>query len=794
MASGDLMVACLGYRGSANFTLPTGWALIAQETSGDTTVGGSSTTDTGAIASLCMAWIKRGASAPDLTFVRTGGDVVEVIINAYRNDRGSDYSLDSASSVTLAVASTTSGNLPLTTIDPDELIVAGAASGGSVGAAALGSFDASAGPTGVSGTTASVSAISPTTWRLRNNTGTATGADVALRTGDATKTDPATFDCFATSLATRRHSMAVAAFRIAVPITMRDRTGAGASASPLSWSHTVSAGTNAKLVVAVATKNPSSLIPVTSGITYGGVALTKAVDVLCTEGANYLREEIWYLDAPTVGTATIAVSTTNNYGQVGFSCTLFGVAAGAPEATGNNQTAANLTVFSVDVTSVSANALIMGAFATPSTGVPTITSGEPIADDRTRSTGSADDTRQVISYAIQPTAGLLNVDWTISTAFGRASAVGAAWAVASGGGGTNYDVSWSLGASAGLAASAITTGTAASALAQAAGIFSAAVGANLGAIALGGVAATSGAATGSDLASMALTGSAALTSTGVVGGLGAATLPGASSLAVLGNAGRLGASIFAASSGFGVTAAAGGLAVAVLPGAAAVAAALITARQASAALAVGSSMSFAAMITEGAAVALGATSTLSFLAGGQSAAGSLLNSAAFSGTATGQLQGLGSLTVAAGLSGSLTTTRGAGAIIGAGAGQTVAAGMQIRAAGAVAAQAAVSGGGLRATVAAVALAAGAAVAAPMGSVARAVAASFSASAAFLSDAAINGASFWKLFAHRVTGRGDGANLIPGRGDAANIQGQADGGKTIAGRGIESRTIEGNGDD
>ena len=36
IAEGDLMVACLGYRGSNAFTLPSGWSLVAtQQSSGD---------------------------------------------------------------------------------------------------------------------------------------------------------------------------------------------------------------------------------------------------------------------------------------------------------------------------------------------------------------------------------------------------------------------------------------------------------------------------------------------------------------------------------------------------------------------------------------------------------------------------------------------------------------------------------------------------------------------------------------------------------------------------------------
>ena len=58
IASGDLMVACIGYRSSAAFTVPGDWNLIAtQQSSGDTDA-------TNGIASGVMMWCVRGGSAP----------------------------------------------------------------------------------------------------------------------------------------------------------------------------------------------------------------------------------------------------------------------------------------------------------------------------------------------------------------------------------------------------------------------------------------------------------------------------------------------------------------------------------------------------------------------------------------------------------------------------------------------------------------------------------------------------------------------------------------------------------
>jgi hypothetical protein len=64
MASGDLMVACIGYYLTALFCPPTGWTEI-QEVAGNSSSGAAS------IRGAVMYYIIRGASAPDLVFART---------------------------------------------------------------------------------------------------------------------------------------------------------------------------------------------------------------------------------------------------------------------------------------------------------------------------------------------------------------------------------------------------------------------------------------------------------------------------------------------------------------------------------------------------------------------------------------------------------------------------------------------------------------------------------------------------------------------------------------------------
>jgi hypothetical protein len=202
VAEGDLMVACIAARGNASFTLPTGWTLVAQHTSGDTTVGDG-------IASGLMAYIIRGASAPDLVFTRTGGDVAYGRIEAYSSPAASSP-FDTHSATTLAATSTTAGTPGLTTAEDGELLVAMLAQGRLTSAT---NMAAATDPTVVSGADA-VSGPMMGTWLERVDVNSSSGADLALAVFDSVKrTAGATGNFTATSAATNRSVMIVAAFK-----------------------------------------------------------------------------------------------------------------------------------------------------------------------------------------------------------------------------------------------------------------------------------------------------------------------------------------------------------------------------------------------------------------------------------------------------------------------------------------------------------------------------------------------------------------------------------------------------
>jgi hypothetical protein len=101
----------------------------------------------------------------------------------------------------------------------------------------------------------------------------------------------------------------------------KDAAASASGGLPLSWSHTISEGNNGLLVVAVSCHAAMSV----SGVTYGGVALTQALSY----NANFRRIYVYYLVAPEVGTATVAVSGSGS-SVVAGSLSFFNVDQSAP--------------------------------------------------------------------------------------------------------------------------------------------------------------------------------------------------------------------------------------------------------------------------------------------------------------------------------------------------------------------------------------------------------------------------------------------------------------------------------
>lgn len=204
IAQGDLMVACISYRSNAAFTLPTGgaWSLVAtQQSLGDTDFSAG-------VGSGLMAYAVRGASAPNLVFTRTAGDIARGVIVAYTGGNATPY--DTGSSLTAAygtVASTTT----FSTAEAGELIVACMGGGDNVTSSA---FDAATDPATESGATDTTTAPTNGTWLERYDNGSNGGADEALAIADAIRqTAGATGIMQVTLSGNGRHVMVAGAFK-----------------------------------------------------------------------------------------------------------------------------------------------------------------------------------------------------------------------------------------------------------------------------------------------------------------------------------------------------------------------------------------------------------------------------------------------------------------------------------------------------------------------------------------------------------------------------------------------------
>lgn len=137
---------------------------------------------------------------------------------------------------------------------------------------------------------------------------------------------------------------------VAVGITS---SGSAANLTSVTVSHTIAAGTNRLLLVAVGWTGTST----TMAVTYGGVTLTPVGTALAVLTA--FRVQHFYLPAPTVGTADIvATASAASYIQIG-GVNVTGAAQTAPEAVSNSDPTTTLTPTGT-VTTLTANAFVFG--------------------------------------------------------------------------------------------------------------------------------------------------------------------------------------------------------------------------------------------------------------------------------------------------------------------------------------------------------------------------------------------------------------------------------------------------
>lgn len=192
-AQGDLIVACISYRGTAPFTVPAGWTLVQQVSNGNT-----STDPATAIASGLMAYIVRGSSDPSFTFTRTGGDVAQGRAFAYKGEFDSLVLEDSVATTAAVASADISSSRGIITTAPGSLVLI-----------------QSCGATNIGSSSAYTSATSPTDgWTEQTDDESVLGSTTSIAVGDNLK--PEAGDTGALSFhasVTARHVIIGAAFK-----------------------------------------------------------------------------------------------------------------------------------------------------------------------------------------------------------------------------------------------------------------------------------------------------------------------------------------------------------------------------------------------------------------------------------------------------------------------------------------------------------------------------------------------------------------------------------------------------
>lgn len=121
----------------------------------------------------------------------------------------------------------------------------------------------------------------------------------------------------------------------------------GSGSSPVSWSHTVT-GSNPNLLVAVQLSGLAG--DVVTGVTYGGVAMTK----LQYSATVTLTVSLWYLGNPSTGSNTVSVTFTSGSWSRGSSISYKGCASTVDNSGANNVNTGS-SPLSLSITSVANN-------------------------------------------------------------------------------------------------------------------------------------------------------------------------------------------------------------------------------------------------------------------------------------------------------------------------------------------------------------------------------------------------------------------------------------------------------
>lgn len=195
-------------------------------------------------------------------------------------------------------------------------------------------------------------------------------------------------------------------------------SGVKASVGSYNWNHTVGASlVNGILVVKIASRGASvnSDLAIT-GITYNGVALTKAIDRNSADSpaSNTLSTEIWYLVNPPSGTHSVAVTFTGTVTtSVGYASSAQNIDQTNPvDVTGGSNANGQASPDTTSVTTVNPNSLVFDVIYNKIGTALTRETHQTLVSTETLPSGGGDTADA--SYKVAPLAGSNSMSWTFS--------------------------------------------------------------------------------------------------------------------------------------------------------------------------------------------------------------------------------------------------------------------------------------------------------------------------------------------------------------------------------------------
>jgi len=351
---GDLIIATIAARGNAPFTLPSGgsggvnaWQTVDQQSAGDTV-----TTTAGGTASGLMAFCKRGATAPNYTFTRSGGNVGYGRLIVYRPATGETWSYDQGSGET-DTANGDPQTAGFTTAEDVELLVMMMAGGDNIAAS---QYAAASDPVEAQ-------------WVEIADTNTTTGADTCLCLAEAFKIIAGAtgqFTCNASG--NDKNVLIVGAWKTGYQGPVPEKMGTSAAtvgtpaANPTTGSFTPPANTLLLALIDSDSEN-ANLLNGGGSVTGGGLTWTQLDFVNDTYGSTlYHGLQIWWAvtgASPSSTTVTFAHGLTGGSAHAISCWAIHGANTSAPfGATGENAHLTDSETFSLDAAPASTS-LIM---------------------------------------------------------------------------------------------------------------------------------------------------------------------------------------------------------------------------------------------------------------------------------------------------------------------------------------------------------------------------------------------------------------------------------------------------